>query len=211
MDADGACWTVLPKCGRTFNWTMGRRKPEEAEEKQQSVRCSRCAPSFPELLSNRPRHAICLEVSIMRKALIVLAAVIVIAGIGIYIALSGGEAKLQESAAVGPTPTIPGAGPTPHSNDQHRTRQRLAVRREAYRRLWAVRRCLGHGSRIILAGFTFSRMATFSLPKRMPRQTARRKAKGSRALCSGWRRSVREPECPAPIASSCCGMLATAR
>ena len=43
----------------------------------------------------------------MRKALVVLAAVIIIAGAGLYIAFSGGEAKLQESAAVGPTPTIP--------------------------------------------------------------------------------------------------------
>jgi glucose/arabinose dehydrogenase len=43
----------------------------------------------------------------MRKGLVVLAAVIIIAGLGIYIALSGGEARLQENAAVGSTPTIP--------------------------------------------------------------------------------------------------------
>ncbi len=43
----------------------------------------------------------------MRKGLVVLAAVVVIAGLGIYIALSGGEAKLQDSAVVGPTPAIP--------------------------------------------------------------------------------------------------------
>jgi glucose/arabinose dehydrogenase len=43
----------------------------------------------------------------MRKGLVVLAAVIIIAGLSIYIALSGGEARLQENAAVGPTPTIP--------------------------------------------------------------------------------------------------------
>jgi len=43
----------------------------------------------------------------MRKALIVLGAVIILAGLGIYIAFSGGEAKLQQSAAVGPSPTIP--------------------------------------------------------------------------------------------------------
>jgi hypothetical protein len=43
----------------------------------------------------------------MRKGLVALAAVIIIAGLGIYIAVSGGEAKLQENAAVGPTPTIP--------------------------------------------------------------------------------------------------------
>jgi hypothetical protein len=42
----------------------------------------------------------------MRNALVVLAAVVIIAGLGIYIAFSGGEAKLQDSAAVGPTPTI---------------------------------------------------------------------------------------------------------
>jgi hypothetical protein len=29
MDADGACWTVPnPEVRMTFNWTMGRRKPE---------------------------------------------------------------------------------------------------------------------------------------------------------------------------------------
>jgi glucose/arabinose dehydrogenase len=43
----------------------------------------------------------------MRKGLVVLAAVIIIAGLSIYIALSGDEARLQENAAVGPTPTIP--------------------------------------------------------------------------------------------------------
>jgi glucose/arabinose dehydrogenase len=43
----------------------------------------------------------------MRKDLVVLAAVIFILGLGIYIAVSGGEARLQESATVGPTPTIP--------------------------------------------------------------------------------------------------------
>jgi hypothetical protein len=32
MDADGACWTNS-EVRMTFNWTMGRRKPEEAEEK----------------------------------------------------------------------------------------------------------------------------------------------------------------------------------
>jgi glucose/arabinose dehydrogenase len=43
----------------------------------------------------------------MRTGLIVLAGVLVIAGLGTYFGLSGGEAKLQESAGVGPTPTIP--------------------------------------------------------------------------------------------------------
>jgi hypothetical protein len=46
-------------------------------------------------------------VAVMRKALVVLTALIIIVGLGIYIAFSGGEAKLQESAAVGPSPTIP--------------------------------------------------------------------------------------------------------
>jgi glucose/arabinose dehydrogenase len=43
----------------------------------------------------------------MKKGLVVLAAVIIVAGVGLYVALSGGEAKLQESAAIGPAPTIP--------------------------------------------------------------------------------------------------------
>jgi len=43
----------------------------------------------------------------MRKGLVVLAAVIIMAGLGIYIAISGEEAKLQENAGVGPSPTIP--------------------------------------------------------------------------------------------------------
>jgi len=43
----------------------------------------------------------------MQKGFVVLAAVIIIAGLCIYITLSGGEARLQENAAVGPTPTIP--------------------------------------------------------------------------------------------------------
>jgi hypothetical protein len=35
MDADGACWTVPNSEVRmTFNWTMGRRKPEVAEERE---------------------------------------------------------------------------------------------------------------------------------------------------------------------------------
>jgi hypothetical protein len=30
MDGDGACWTVPnPEVRLTFNWTMGRRKPED--------------------------------------------------------------------------------------------------------------------------------------------------------------------------------------
>jgi hypothetical protein len=35
MDADGACWTVPNfEVRMTFNWTMGRRKPEVAQERQ---------------------------------------------------------------------------------------------------------------------------------------------------------------------------------
>jgi hypothetical protein len=30
MDADGACWTVPnPEVRMSYNWTMGRRKPED--------------------------------------------------------------------------------------------------------------------------------------------------------------------------------------
>jgi hypothetical protein len=43
----------------------------------------------------------------MRKGLGFLAVVLVLAGHGLYFALSGGEARLQEGAGVGPTPTIP--------------------------------------------------------------------------------------------------------
>ena len=33
MDDDGACWTVPNREVRmTFNWTLGRRKPEDAED-----------------------------------------------------------------------------------------------------------------------------------------------------------------------------------
>ena len=33
MDADGACWTVPnAEVRMSFNWTMGRRKPEDLEK-----------------------------------------------------------------------------------------------------------------------------------------------------------------------------------
>lgn len=33
LDRDGACWTVPnPEVRMAFNWTMGRRKPEDAVE-----------------------------------------------------------------------------------------------------------------------------------------------------------------------------------
>jgi hypothetical protein len=32
MDADGACWTVPnPEVRMSYNWTLGRRKPEDRE------------------------------------------------------------------------------------------------------------------------------------------------------------------------------------
>jgi hypothetical protein len=52
MDADGACWTVPNSEVRmTFNWTMGRRKPEAAEIR---TRAAAAAPGlFPEQLNDR--------------------------------------------------------------------------------------------------------------------------------------------------------------
>jgi hypothetical protein len=33
LDADGACWTVPnPEVRMSFNWTMGRRKPEDLKK-----------------------------------------------------------------------------------------------------------------------------------------------------------------------------------
>ncbi len=35
MDADGACWTVPnAEVRMSFNWTMGRRKPEDREQER---------------------------------------------------------------------------------------------------------------------------------------------------------------------------------
>ena len=48
MDADGACWTVPnPEVRMSFNWTMGRRKPEVAEEKQAERVPQPLRPVFP--------------------------------------------------------------------------------------------------------------------------------------------------------------------
>jgi hypothetical protein len=48
MDADGACWTVPnPEVRMSFNWTMGRRKPEVAEEKQAERAPQPLRPVFP--------------------------------------------------------------------------------------------------------------------------------------------------------------------
>jgi hypothetical protein len=35
MDADGACWTVPnPEVRMSYNWTMGRRKPEDCQHER---------------------------------------------------------------------------------------------------------------------------------------------------------------------------------
>jgi hypothetical protein len=48
MDADGACWTVPNSEVRmTFNWTMGRRKPEVSEEKPAERAPTPLRPIFP--------------------------------------------------------------------------------------------------------------------------------------------------------------------
>jgi len=60
MDPDGTCWTVTNSGARkTFNWTIGRGKPEQAEKprNQQRARRNRCAKSFPDRSSERPRRA----------------------------------------------------------------------------------------------------------------------------------------------------------
>jgi hypothetical protein len=49
-DADGACWTVPNSEVRmTFNWTMGRRKPEVAEEREKPAERAQqpLRPIFP--------------------------------------------------------------------------------------------------------------------------------------------------------------------
>jgi hypothetical protein len=48
MDADGACWAIPNREARmSFNWTMGRRKPEVAEEKQVERAPQSLRPVFP--------------------------------------------------------------------------------------------------------------------------------------------------------------------
>ena len=48
MDADGACWTVPnPEVRMSFNWTMGRRKPEVAEEKPAERAPQPLRPVYP--------------------------------------------------------------------------------------------------------------------------------------------------------------------
>jgi hypothetical protein len=48
MDADGACWTVPnPEVRMTFNWTMGRRKPEDLPQREpQSGAAAQQVPRF---------------------------------------------------------------------------------------------------------------------------------------------------------------------
>src|SRR4051794_39735871 len=43
----------------------------------------------------------------MRKILVILIAAVIVIGAGIFFVLSGGEAKLPQTAAVGSSPTIP--------------------------------------------------------------------------------------------------------
>jgi hypothetical protein len=39
MDADGACWTIPnPEVRMSFNWTMGRRKPEDLAQSAEPAR-----------------------------------------------------------------------------------------------------------------------------------------------------------------------------
>jgi hypothetical protein len=45
MDADGACWTVPnPEVRMGFNWTMGRRKPEDLKKPDDQIAVAAPAP-----------------------------------------------------------------------------------------------------------------------------------------------------------------------
>lgn len=45
MDADGACWTVPnPEVRMSFNWTMGRRKPEDLKKLDEQAAVGGQAP-----------------------------------------------------------------------------------------------------------------------------------------------------------------------
>jgi hypothetical protein len=45
MDADGACWTVPnPEVRMGFNWTMGRRRPEDLKKPDDQVAVAATAP-----------------------------------------------------------------------------------------------------------------------------------------------------------------------
>lgn len=48
MDADGACWTVPnPEVRMSFNWTMGRRKPDELDAEQAAGQAAAVPPGLP--------------------------------------------------------------------------------------------------------------------------------------------------------------------
>src|SRR5262245_50509721 len=124
----------------------------------------------------------------MRKALVVLAAVIIIAGLGVYIAVSGGETKLQESAAVGPSPTIP-----------EPDRRLIPTINIAPAKAWP------SGEKpTAAAGLSVEAWAVgldhprWLWPKRMPPRIGPRKARGSRASYSGWRRKRAGGGVPSP-------------
>jgi hypothetical protein len=45
MDRDGACWTVPnPEIRMVFNWTMGRRKPEERIAETNAANAAKVEP-----------------------------------------------------------------------------------------------------------------------------------------------------------------------
>ncbi len=47
MDADGACWTVPnPEVRMSFNWTMGRRKPQKNSEQAVAPAAPRFRPTL---------------------------------------------------------------------------------------------------------------------------------------------------------------------
>jgi len=47
MDADGACWTVPnPEVRMSFNWTMGRRKPQKNAEPAVAPAAPRFRPTL---------------------------------------------------------------------------------------------------------------------------------------------------------------------
>ena len=47
MDADGACWTVPnPEVRISFNWTMGRRKPQKDPEPAVASAAPRFRPTL---------------------------------------------------------------------------------------------------------------------------------------------------------------------
>jgi hypothetical protein len=55
MDTDGACWTVPnPEVRMSFNWTMGRRKPEDLQKPdEQSGVAAHAPPRFRPALAHQ--------------------------------------------------------------------------------------------------------------------------------------------------------------